>query len=115
MTKCLGALALAAALMASPARAADATKYIPADADVAFGVNIQQILNSPVVKTHFLEKLKKALEANKDATQLLELLGLDPFKDIDTMVSAMNPTEREQFTVILTGKFNVRKIETALR
>ena len=43
-------LGLAAALLASPVRAADIDRYLPADTEVVSIVNVRQILSSALVK-----------------------------------------------------------------
>ena len=108
-----GALGLAAALLALPARAAEADRYVPADAEVVVHVNVKQILGSGLAKKYVLPQVKKALDDNKEARQFLAALGLDPLKDVSsvTVSSVANATQgRDKVVVVLRGNFDPAKV-----
>ena len=50
-------LVLAVVLAGAPARAGEVDRYLPDDTEIVVNVNIRQILDSPLVKKHALEKL----------------------------------------------------------
>ena len=77
--------ALAVALLALPARAADAEKYLPEDARAVISFNVRQFLDSPLIKKANLEK---ALASDEEAQKVLKDIGLDPLKDVDRLVIA---------------------------
>src|SRR5262245_41105610 len=84
----LAALALALLLTAGPARAADADRLLPDDTEVVLGVNVRQVLDAPLVKTHALELLRNYVRSSADAQKVLDALGFDPFKDLHTLTAA---------------------------
>jgi hypothetical protein len=109
----LGA-ALLAGLCVSNARAAEPDKLLPADTDMVILVNVKQILESEIVKKYALEQLKQALEG-QDAKKLLTDIGLDPLKDIETVVAASVDTKFQagaepQYLLIVHGKFDAEKL-----
>jgi hypothetical protein len=103
--------AFALALAAPAARAADPDPLLPADSDTVAYVNFKQVLGSEVVKKFALEQIKQAL-AGQDAKKLLDELGLDPLKDIDTLwagSSGKGPDDMKALVVVL-GKFDPKKL-----
>jgi hypothetical protein len=81
-------LGLAALLLAAPARAADLEKLLPNDTEVISTINVKQILDSALVKKVGLDKVKDALKNQEKAQQVLDALGFDPFKDLDSITVA---------------------------
>lgn len=84
----LGGLLLVGLLLAFPVRAAVPDKYLPNDTDAVVIVNVQQILASPLVKTHYQGPLQDLLKSNEDVQKTLKNLNFDPLKDIDQIVFA---------------------------
>ncbi len=109
----LSALAVVASgLAAAPARAADVDGRVPADTEAVVFVNVRQILDSGLVKKHGLEEAKKALKGNDEASKAFAAMGLDPFKDIETVLVA-TPTgadAQQKMMVFVRGKFEPEKI-----
>ena len=85
---------------------------MPCDSEVVGVINIRQILDSPALKKEGLAELKKALKANEEATKILAAVGLDPFKDLDSVLftSVGSPPK---MLVVVRGRFNLDKIHTA--
>ena len=109
-TRVLG-LALAATVLAGPARAADVDPYLPADTETLVTFNLRQILGSALVKRAGLEQVKDALKSQEEASALLKELGLDPFKDIDKILMAAPASgEQDKGLVIVRGRFDVAKL-----
>jgi hypothetical protein len=106
------ALALAA-LLALPA-AAEAPKLdplVPADAEMVVVFNVRQLFESPLVKKYGLKDLKDALKKNEQVGQLLTAAGVDPFKDVTSVVLAGKPSPaNDKMLVVVRGNFDPEKI-----
>lgn len=104
------AVALTAGFSA-PARAADPDKLLPKDADTVIYFNMKQLVGSDIVKKYALEQLKQALEG-QEAKKLLEDMGLDPLKDIETIwagTSGKDQTDMKAL-IVVHGKFDPEKL-----
>jgi hypothetical protein len=87
-------------------------KLLPDDTEMVMAVNIRQILDSAVVKKYGLEKLKDALDSQGDVKEYLKDMGLDPFKDIDSIiVGSSGNGESEKHLAMVTGRFDPAKLE----
>lgn len=106
----LGA-ALAVALTAAPARAADPDKMLPGDADTVAYINVKQLIGSDVIKKYALEQIKQAL-AGQDAKKLFDEMGLDPLKDIETIWAGSSGKDASDMKALLVGhgKFDADKL-----
>jgi hypothetical protein len=103
-------LGLAAVLAAAPARAAEVDKLLPNDTETVLTINVKQIFDSALVKKVGLDKAKQALKDQTEVTKILDELGFDPFKDIDTIIIAgSNGTDTDKGLFIVRGKFDVDK------
>ena len=102
--------------VAAPLRAAEADKYIPSDSQIAMGVNVHHLLESPIAKKYALEHIKEGIKKNAEVQHVLDAIGLDPLKDISRVVVAGNPsaTKPDNFLFILHGKFDQAKIAAAV-
>jgi hypothetical protein len=116
------------ALVATPARTADLEKagptldvLTPADAQMVMSFNLRQVVDSPLAKKKgYVQKLKDLLDAEPQAKEVLKAIGLDPFKDIESMTVAMpipeNPgAKAEKAMIVIRGNFDQDKIEAALK
>src|SRR5262245_48240493 len=108
---------LAAAIVLS-SRAVEPDKYIPSDAEAVIVLNVQQLLNSPLVKKYGTDELKKQIQNNDDIKKFMAATGLDPLKDIHKIVIGLpvgdlNPAN-PKFVAAVHGKFDVEKIEAAV-
>jgi len=115
----LAAVALAALALVTPARAVDPDKYLTADSDVVAVINFRQMLESPLVKKDDLEKLKAHLKTNDEAQAFLNATGLDPFKDLDSVLVAgalpTGPGAEPKGVVVVRGRFDLDKIQAAAK
>jgi hypothetical protein len=104
------AVALAAGFSA-PARAADPDKLLPKDADTVIYFNMKQLVGSDIIKKYALEQLKQALDG-QEAKKLLEDMGLDPLKDIDTIWAGTSGKDQTDMKALLVihGKFDPEKL-----
>ena len=102
--------------VAAPVRAAEADKYIPGDSQVVVAVNVSHLLEAPLVKKYALEHIKEGIKKNTEAQHVLGAIGLDPLKDISSVVIAGNPSasKPENILIIMHGKFDQAKIEAAV-
>jgi hypothetical protein len=106
------ALALAALLLAAPARAVEVDKLLPNDTETVLSVNVKQILTSPLVKKLPVDKAKDLLKDQGEAHKVLTDLGFDPFNDVDTItVAGSGGTEPDKGLIIAHGKFDVAKFK----
>lgn len=105
------ATAFAVALTTAPARAADPDKLLPADADTVGYINVKGLIGSDVVKKYALEQLKQAL-AGQDAKKLLDEMGLDPLKDIETIWIGSSGKDASDMKALIIGhgKFDSDKL-----
>jgi hypothetical protein len=106
------ALALAALLLAAPARAVEVDKLLPNDTETVLSVNVKQILTSPLVKKLPVDKAKDLLKDQGEAHKVLTDLGFDPFNDVDSItVAGSGGTEPDKGLIIAHGKFDVAKFK----
>jgi hypothetical protein len=109
-------LALFAALplvLTSLTRAAEPEKYLPADATVVVRVNVRQILDSPLGKKYGPDAVKNALGQNGQIRQLLETLGVDPLKDVDTLFLATSSATADGAIVVAHGRIDPERFHKA--
>jgi len=103
-------LGLAAALLAAPARAADVDKFLPNDTEIIAGVNVKQILNSTLAKKVGQDKLRDALKGQDKLQKIMDELGFDPFKDLDSIVAAWpNLSDTDKGLIVVRGTFDIKK------
>jgi len=103
---------LLAAALVVPARAAELDRYVPADAEQVIIVNVKQLLDAPLVKKHALPQIEQQIKNNKELQKVMAVTGLDPLKDVDTLVISNTGDKGEKVTFIVHGKFDVEKIHT---
>ncbi|MBX3400100.1 MAG: hypothetical protein KF873_15320 [Gemmataceae bacterium] len=111
----LAAAAIGLGLAATPVRAADVERLIPAEAESYLQINLKQVIDSDLFKKYALANLKQALQGG-EAQKTLETLGLDPLKDIDTITAGFwgdNPQDMKGLMVV-RGNFNPEKLFEAV-
>jgi hypothetical protein len=110
----LSAAGLAAALLcgAVPARAADADKLTPNDAEAVIFVNVRQIIDSPVFKKYALDEVKKGLTTNDQVKQAIQATGLDPLKDVDSVLITAAGGTNSKALFAVRGSFDTTKLKT---
>jgi hypothetical protein len=104
-------LVLAASL---PARAADTDKYLPDRTQGVVTIHVKQILESPLLK-EYTAAMKKAFKDINLGQVALELLGFDPFRDVERIVIAIsgNP-DNDQVVILIQGPFDNAKVQAAV-
>lgn len=114
----LACLALAAAVFATQASAAD-TKYLPDDTEIILNINFKQILDSDLVKAQkdVLAQVKQQVENNipGDAAKYLKAVGFDVFRDLGSITVGMpGKKDEEAGFIVIEGTFHPKKFyETA--
>lgn len=111
VSKLLAAAAIGIGLTATPIRAAEIEKLIPAEAESYFQINLKQIIESDLFKKYALANLKQAMEGN-EAQKTLKALGLDPLKDVDTITGGFwgDDPQNMKALVVVRGKFDPAKL-----
>jgi hypothetical protein len=99
--------------VALPARAAEVDKFLPNETEAVITLNVRQVLDSPLVKKYGEGEIKKALNKDEKAKKILDALGLDPLKDINSVTIAV-PTlaagkDLNKGLLIVHGKFDTDK------
>ena len=99
---------------ANPVRAASIDPLIPTDADTVIFFNARQFIDSEIIKKYALEQMKQTLQGD-DAQKMLKQLGLDPLKDIDTMIIGGTWTDANNVKgiAIIHGTFDADKLYKA--
>jgi hypothetical protein len=107
----VAAAAIGIGLTATPIRAAEVEKLIPAEAESYFQINLKQIIESDLFKKYALANLKQAMEGN-EAQKALKDLGLDPLKDVDTITGGFwgDDPQNMKALVVVRGKFDPAKL-----
>lgn len=104
--------ALTAALAAAPAaRAADVDPLLPKETEQVVFVNVKQMMESDLFKTFAKKQVEEMLKQG-EAKAVLEMLGLDPMKDIGTITAGAwgdNP-ENMSLVAVVRGSFDADKI-----
>src|SRR5262245_58421241 len=91
----LKALALGAAVCCLvPARAADPDKLTPPDVQILMVFNVRQAFESPLAKKKgVVDIIKAKMAEDPKAKEGMDALGLDPFKDLESIQIAMGKVE----------------------
>jgi hypothetical protein len=107
-----GLALLAAAALASPARAAAVDKFLPADTEVYLAFNVKQTLTSGLGKKLGFEKARDALRGLDEVESVLKDLGFDPFTDLETVIIASpGGNDQDKGLVIAHGTFDLDKFK----
>jgi hypothetical protein len=93
-------------------QAADVEKYLPDGTVFVVTVNVKQLLDSPIVKNHLLDKFQAALKSSSEISEVLDSLGIDPLKDLTRFTAASTGTNPDsKGLLILAGNFDPAKFE----
>jgi hypothetical protein len=106
-------VALAVALLAAPARAADLNTLLPSDTEVIVSLNVKQLLASPLFRKYAADQVKAELKKNEQAQKVFEALGFDPLRDIDAIIASGGELELDsnRGLIIIRGRFDPAKIQ----
>jgi hypothetical protein len=110
------ALSLTVALIIpkAPARGAELSKFLPDDTQIVVYVNVQQILDSDLVKKYALPQTEGAFRWNTKLLEMVTALGLDPLKDIASVtIAAPGDVSEKKWLVLIRGHFEPAKIQAA--
>ncbi len=90
-------------------------KWVADGSDLVMVFNVRAMLDAPMVKKGGLPALKDALKNNEMANDVLKATGIDPFKDVDTILisgSATNAKDAKAY-VVIRGSFDPDKVRVA--
>jgi hypothetical protein len=91
-------------------RAAEIEHGLPAETTAVVSVNLKQLLHAPLVKQHVLSSLRQACQSSEAVRAALEVLGLDPLRDLDRLTLAqVGEGEKAEGVVILRGRFDTAR------
>jgi hypothetical protein len=108
----LAVVSLAVLLLAAPVRAAEVDKLLPNDTESIAVINVRQILDSALIKKVGLDKVKDEIKKNDQVHKVLDDLGFDLFKDLDTIIAAgPGGTDTDKGLIIVSGKFDKKKFD----
>lgn len=90
-------------------------RLTPGDAEMVVQVNVRQLLQTPFIKKHALDAIKRLFLHNEEFQQLLTAAGLDPLQDIDTicLCTSGNPMAGGKLLAVVRGDFDVDKVQKA--
>jgi hypothetical protein len=112
-------LVVCAALVITTAgavQAAEVEKFLPDGSVFVITVNVRQLLDSPIIKNHLLDKLQAALKESGEVGETLNSLGIDPLKDITRITAASTGTNQDsKGLIILSGNFDPAKFEATAK
>jgi hypothetical protein len=106
---------VAAILVLAPAvtHGAEADRLLPPDTTAVLTVNVRAVLDSGVVQKHALELIRGALKHNEQVEKLLAAAGVDPLRDLTSVVMAAPGLAPKKLVAIVHGKFDLDKIHKA--
>jgi len=107
---------IVAATLVAPLRAVEPDKMIPADAEFVWSVRPKQLLDSALLKSQGWDlALKTLLSANETVQEIMDSTGIDPFRDIESLlISSRGQGEKGRFVIVARGKFNPAKISKTI-
>src|SRR5262249_36078511 len=98
--------------LALPLRAAEVDKYLPDDTEIVVVVNAKQLLDSPLVKKHFLKQIRDVINSNEQTTEILDELEFDPLNDLTSITVALTILGSDAKGLIVAhGEFDKSKFE----
>ena len=104
-------------LLVLPAvRGVEPDRMIPSDAEFVWSMRPKQVLDSALLKSQGWDlALKTLLSTNEMVQEILESTGVDPFRDVESvLVAARGQREKGRFVVVARGKFQPSKIAKAI-
>lgn len=114
VSRVLFALVLTAGF-AAPARAAEVEPLLPKETEQVVYMNFKQMLDSDIIKKYAMGQIKQALQG-EDVKGMLEALGLDPLKDVETATAGMwGKGEETNALGVVKGKFDAKKLFDAAK
>lgn len=96
-------------------RAAEFEKYLPDDTEFVLHANIQQALDSALAQKYLFPLVQSQVKGQSEVQEILSALGLDPFKDLQSLtIAAPGRDTEKKWTAILQGNFDQGKIQSAV-
>jgi hypothetical protein len=85
-------------------------KLLPNDTEIIAGINVKQILNCALAKKVGQDTIKDMIKQQEMVQKVLDELGFDPFKDLDSIVAAWpNLSDTDKGLIIARGTFDIKK------
>jgi hypothetical protein len=97
------AVLLASAALAGSPTTRDLLGYVPANATVVVAVDSAALRSQPLIQQWLMEQERSVSGHDADFQLFLTEAGLDPLRDVDVMVVAMNPSHDDHEVLALFG------------
>lgn len=88
--------------------------YVPAGSNVVAVIEVKKLLDAPAMKDG-IEQAKAIAAGERDFKQLQELTGIDPFKDVATVVIGGSTDDKDGPAIVLVGSFDAKKVADAVK
>jgi len=113
--RAFGIVVVCGLLTARRGAAADLDKYLPDDAQFVISVNLRQLIDSELFKQFGEKPAQKQLERGGQVEKILDLIGLNPMKDLHQVTIAGPEAEQanKDVLVVIHGDLNPTKIGQA--
>lgn len=99
------------------ASAAEIEPGLPDNTTAVLTINLKQLLHAPLVKQHVLACLQQACRNTDVVRETLEMLALDPIRDLDRLTAASvgSGGAKSEGVVILRGRFDTARFHLAAK
>jgi hypothetical protein len=87
------------------------TDYVPEDSQAVLAVNILQLRDSPSASRFLAPAVQQLIRRSGDHLQWMELLGLTPLDDIDSLQISFAPSARVEPLWLLRGRFDLSRVQ----
>jgi len=116
MSAALAALIVSSAFARPEAEVtAETPKWLAEGSEFLLKLNVKQMFASELMKKGGAEALKGLINNNEHAKTVFEATGIDPAKDIDTIIlsGTMSSPKDVKALLVVKGKFDLDKIQSA--
>jgi hypothetical protein len=95
----------------------DGDKWLLDDAEAVIIFNFKQLFESKLMKGGYTKQLQDLMKDNEQAKEMVDKLGLDITKDIDSILISGSGTSPEdaKARVVFKGNFDVAKLSKAMK
>ncbi len=111
----LAVAASAATVAATPATPSELLRLAPPDARVVIGIDVSALRSHPAVQDWLFEHQSEWSGVDDDGARFLRDAGLDPTRDVDAMLFAVeSPDDDSRFVAFFAGRYDPSSLGAAL-